>query len=107
MITIIIAIVIIYMDFFLVMGMGGDLSLFSGGANFHAFLFALVDNIISMGVIFIMFKVFYAKFNKQGSILRNLSASAFYMYLVHPPIVVTLSLLIASINLYASGYIRK
>ncbi|MFX0026852.1 MAG: hypothetical protein ACFE8M_10590, partial [Candidatus Hermodarchaeota archaeon] len=69
------------------------------GANLHAFLFALVDNVICMGVIFVLIKVFYAKFNKQGPILRNLSTSAYYMYLLHPLILVVLSLGFASLSL--------
>ena len=72
---------------------------FTGGANLHAFLMAMVDNIICMGVIFILIKVFYAKFNKQGSILRNLSTSAYHMYLIHPPVLVALSLGFASLDL--------
>ncbi|MDD1777892.1 MAG: hypothetical protein LUQ65_06945, partial [Candidatus Helarchaeota archaeon] len=74
--------------------------IFTGGTNIHAFLFALVDTVICMGMIFVLIKVFYAKFNKQGSIIRNLSASAYHMYLVHPPILIALSLGIASLALY-------
>jgi glucan biosynthesis protein C len=100
LITILISIVLIYLDFFLALGLDADLNVFSGGANVHAFLFALVDNIICMGVIFVLIKVFYAKFNKQGHILRNLSTSAYHMYLVHPPVLVTISLVFASLVLY-------
>ena len=98
--TIIISLIVIYIDFFLALIQGVDLVDFSGGANFHAFLFALVDNIISMGVIFVLIKVFYAKFNKQGPILRNLSTSAYHMYLIHPIILVAISLGFASLNLH-------
>ena len=98
--TIIISLIVIYIDFFLALIQGVDLVDFSGGANFHAFLFALVDNIISMGVIFVLIKVFYVKFNKQGPILRNLSTSAYHMYLIHPIILVAISLGFASLNLH-------
>ncbi|MFX0087660.1 MAG: acyltransferase family protein [Candidatus Hodarchaeota archaeon] len=100
LITLITSIVLIYLDFFIVLVMEGDLIVFSGGANLHAFLFALVDSIICMGVIFVLIKVFYAKFNKQGTILRNLSASAYHMYLVHPPVLVFISLGFSSLHLY-------
>ena len=99
LITIIIAAVLIYLDFFLVLGVDADLVVFSGGFNIHALLFALVDNVICMGVIFVLIKVFYAKFNKQGPLLRNLSASAYHMYLIHPIILVSLSLGIATLAL--------
>jgi glucan biosynthesis protein C len=99
-ITILSAIMLIYLDFIIALVMDIDLIVFSGGANVHAFLFALVDSIICMGVIFILIKVFYAKFDKQGPILQNLSASAYHMYLVHPPVLVAISLGFASLNLY-------
>jgi len=99
-ITILISLVIIYIDFFIAIAMDVDFIDFTGGANFHAFLFALVDNIICMGVIFVLIKVFYAKFNKQGPILRNLSTSAYHMYLLHPLILVAVSLGFASLGLY-------
>ncbi|MFX0015625.1 MAG: acyltransferase family protein [Promethearchaeota archaeon] len=100
LITLITSIVIIYLDFFIVLIMDGDFSEFSGGANLHAFLFALVDSIMCMGVIFVLIKVFYVKFNKQGLILQNLSASAYHMYLVHPPVLVFISLGLSLLDLF-------
>jgi glucan biosynthesis protein C len=97
--TIVVTALLIYLDFFLVLGVDADLVVFSGGLNIHALLFALVDNVICMGVVFVLIKVFYAKFNKQGSLLQNISASAYHMYLVHPLILVSLSIGIASLDL--------
>ncbi|MFW9970728.1 MAG: acyltransferase family protein [Candidatus Odinarchaeota archaeon] len=99
LITIIISLVIIYIDFIIAIAMDIDLIDFTGGANLHAFIFALVDNVICMGVIFVLIKVFYAKFNKQGSLLLNLSTSAYHMYLLHPLILVAVSLIFAFIPL--------
>jgi glucan biosynthesis protein C len=100
LITIIISLVVIYIDFFIALAMDVDFVDFTGGANLHAFLFALVDNVICMGVIFVLIKGFYVKFNKQKPILQNLSASAYHMYLLHPLILVIISLGFASLNLY-------
>jgi len=100
LITIIISLLIIYIDFFIAITKDVDFIDFTGGANFHAFLFALVDNVICLGVIFVLIKVFYAKFNKQGPILQNLSISAYHMYLLHPLILVVVSLGFASLDLY-------
>ena len=100
LITIIISLLIIYIDFFIAITKDVDFIDFTGGANFHAFLFALVDNVICLGVIFVLIKVFYAKFNKQGPILRNFSINAYHMYLLHPLILVAVSLGFASLDLY-------
>jgi len=99
LVTIVVVLVIIYIDFFIAIAMDVDFIDFSGGVNFHAFLFAMVDNVICMGVIFILIKLFYAKFNKQGPILRNLSTSAYHMYLIHPIVLLCVSLGLISLNI--------
>ncbi len=98
-IIILITMVVMSLDLFSVLGGGSDMVIFTGGLNYHAFLFAVIDNLICMGMIFILIKVFYVKFNTQGRILQNLSASAFHMYILHPPVVVFLSITIASLVL--------
>ena len=97
--TIAVSAALIYLDFFLVLGVDADLVVFSGGLNVHALLFAIGDNVICMGVIFVLIKGFYARFNMQGNLLRNISTSAYHMYLVHPPILVALSIGIAALDL--------
>ncbi|MFW9826176.1 MAG: acyltransferase family protein [Candidatus Thorarchaeota archaeon] len=83
----------------LVVGLDADLSVFMGGFNLHALFFAIVESVISMGMIFVLIKIFYAKFNKQGKILKNLSSSAFFIYLIHPPVLVLISLGFANLPL--------
>ena len=100
LITIIISLVVIYTDFIIAMVMGVDFVNFTGGLNIHSFIMAIVDNIICIGVIFILIKIFYAKFNKQGTILRNLSISAYHMYLVHPLILIGVSLGFSNLTLH-------
>ncbi|OLS13757.1 MAG: hypothetical protein RBG13Loki_2614 [Promethearchaeota archaeon CR_4] len=98
-ITILSVVVLVFLDLLFVVGTYGNLNDFSGGANFHAFLFAVVDNVICIGMIFVMVKVFYAKFNTQEPILRNLSASAYHMYLLHPPVALSIALVLSSLAL--------
>ncbi|NVM18155.1 MAG: acyltransferase [Candidatus Lokiarchaeota archaeon] len=88
----------LYVVFFV--GFDSDLSVFLGGPNLSALAFAMAENIISMGMIFVLLKIFYAKFNDQGSILKNLSSSAFYMYLIHPIVLVPVSLGFAYVPLF-------
>lgn len=97
--TIITAYILLSMYYFLILGTETDFAVLMGGASLPAFLFALTENIICMGMIFVVIKVFYAKFNKQGPILRNLSNSAFPMYLIHPPILVGIAVGFISIGL--------
>ncbi|KKK42920.1 MAG: glucans biosynthesis protein [Candidatus Lokiarchaeum sp. GC14_75] len=98
-ITIFATVILFFTYFFVFVGVDSDYSLFLGGPNLNAFIFALVDNIASMGMIFVLIKIFYVKFNKQGKILQNLADSSFHIYLIHPFIVIPLSLGIAFIPL--------
>ena len=95
-ITIFAAFILINLYFFIFLGFDTDFSVLAGGFTLPALLFAIVDNVICMGMIFVLLKIFYAKFNDQGKILQNLSSSAFYMYLIHPIVLVLVSLIFAS-----------
>jgi len=98
-ITIFVVVMLFFTYFFVFVGADSDYRVFLGGPNLEALIFALVDNIICMGMIFVLIKIFYAKFNKQGKILKNLSDSSYNMYLIHPFVVISISLTIASIPL--------
>ena len=93
------AFVLLSLYWFLFVGMDADLNVVLGGLTLTAFLFAVVDNIIAMGMIFILIPIFYAKYKHQGTLLQNLSSSAFHMYLIHPPILVLVALGFVSIPL--------
>jgi fucose 4-O-acetylase-like acetyltransferase len=95
--TIFIVVILFFTYFFVTGGAESDFSTYFGGFHLNAFIFALVDNIACMGIIFVLIKIFYAKFNKQGKFLKNLGDSSFYMYLIHPFIAIPLSLGIAFI----------
>ena len=99
-ITILAAFVLLYLYVFLFLGFDSDLSVFLGGPTLHALLFAVAENVVGMGMIFVLLKIFYAKFNDQGKILQKLTSSAFYMYLIHPLVLVPVSLGFAFIPLF-------
>jgi hypothetical protein len=92
-------VVLFFLYFFLFVGIEADLGVFLGGLSLASLIFSLVDNVICMGMIFVLIPIFYSKFNKQGTLMKKLSDSAFPMYLVHPPIVVAVALLFAPIPL--------
>jgi len=98
-ITIFVTVMLFFTYFFVFVGVDSDFSDFFGGPHLNALIFALVDNIACMGMIFLLVKIFYAKFNKQGKILQNLADSSFHMYLIHPFVVIPVSLGIAFIPL--------
>ena len=98
-ITIAAAFVLVYLYGFLFMGLDADFSVFMGGPSIAALLWAMAESIICVGMIFVLIPVFYAKFNHQGILLKNLSSSAYQMYLIHAPILVLVALAFASLPL--------
>jgi len=99
-ITILAVFILLYLYVFIFLGIDSDFSVFTGGFTWPALVFAMVESVIVMGMIFVLLKIFYAKFNDQGKILQNLSNSAFYMYLIHPIVLVPVSLGFASLPLF-------
>ena len=98
-ITIAVTFVLFYLYAFLFVGMDADFSVFMGGSSVAALAWVLAESVICVGMIFVLIPVFYAKFNHQGKLLHNLSSSAYQMYLIHPPILVLVSLAFASVLL--------
>ena len=98
-ITILVAFILLNLYVVIFLGFDSDLSIFLGGPTWGALVFTVVENVIAMGMIFVLLKVFYAKFNDQGKILQNLASSAFYMYLIHPIVLVSVSLVFAYLPL--------
>ena len=97
--TMVAAFVLFYLYAFLFVGMDADFSVFMGGPYIAALFWVLAESIICVGMIFVLIPIFHARFNHQGTLLRNLSSSAYHMYLIHPPILVLLGLAFASIPL--------
>ena len=99
-VTTIFAVVMLFFTYFFVfVGVDSEYSLFFGGPNLEALVFALVDNIICMAMIFVLIKIFYAKLNTRGKVLKNLADSSYLVYLIHPFVVIPVSLGIASVSL--------
>jgi hypothetical protein len=92
-------VVLFYLYGFLFLGMDADLSVMLGGFTVHALVFAVVDNVICMCMIFVLIPLFRNRYNNQGPLVRNLSASAFHIYLLHPLVLVPVSLGFASMPL--------
>jgi hypothetical protein len=94
------AVVMLYFTYFFVfVGVDADYTLFFGGPNQEALVFALVDNIICMGMIFVLIKLFYAKFNTGGNVQKILADNSYLVYLIHPFIVIPISLALAPVFL--------
>jgi hypothetical protein len=93
-ITIFVAMTIFIFYVFLTLGIAGEqaFSELQGGFTVASFVYSVVDNIICVGMIFVLIPIFRIKFNNQSNLTRKLSTNAYHMYLVHAPVLVIVSL---------------
>jgi len=98
-VTMVIVFVLVYLYGFIFVGMDADFTVFMGGSSMAALVWALAESIICMGMIFVLVPVFYAKYNHQGTLMKNLSSSAYDIYIIHAPVLVLISLTFASTHL--------
>jgi hypothetical protein len=98
-ITMAVVFVLVYTYAMIFLGFDADFSVFMGGSSLAALLWAVAESVVCVGMIFVLIPIFYAKYNHQGTLMHNLSDSAFDMYLIHPPILVIVGLAFASIAL--------
>lgn len=73
---------------------------FSGGVHWQAFVYALWESIMAVGLGLGLLVVFRRYFNRQGRLGKFLSAQAYTVYIVHALVIVILALLLRDLHLY-------
>jgi hypothetical protein len=99
-ITIAAAFVGIFLYFIFGVGLDSDMTVFMGGLNPHALVFAIAENVVAMGMIFVLIPIVKLRYDNQGPLLQTLSVNSYNIYLIHAPILVLISLLFASVQLF-------
>lgn len=82
-------------------GLHGDLASYSGGLNWVSAGKCLWDALVCVGMTMLLLVLYRRHFNAQGPVARWLSANAFGVYLIHPPILIGSALLLHSVALNA------
>lgn len=72
-------------------GVGVD---FSGGLSGPAIIYAIQEPFVAWGIILALLWLFRLKFNSPSSIGHALAKGAYTIYIIHPPILVGISLLL-------------
>ncbi|MFM1654176.1 acyltransferase family protein [Brevibacillus sp. B_LB10_24] len=70
----------------------------NGGVNLTAFIYALWEPFIAFGIIMGLLVWFRERFNRASRLSQWLSDHAFTVYIIHPPIVVGISLLMKEVE---------
>lgn len=66
---------------------------FMGGLSWQNFAYAMWEQLVGIGMIVGLLGIFKSRFNEQGSLAKKLSASAYGVYVFHPPLIVLISAL--------------
>jgi fucose 4-O-acetylase-like acetyltransferase len=78
----------------------GDTSPFMGGFHWQCLGYAVWEQFTGVAMIIALLYLFRKYFNRQGSLSKAASASAYTAYIIHAPVLVFVAIVIRNINLY-------
>ena len=76
----------------------GDTEPFMGGLGWRNLAYAIWEQLVGIGMIVALFGIFKGWFNTQGAFAKKLSASAYGVYVFHPPLITLISILFLGFN---------
>lgn len=77
----------------------GQLS-FEGGANLQAFIYAMWEPFVAIGICLMLLIRFKERYNKANALSLTMSNTAYTVYIIHPPIIVGISLMLQGVPLH-------
>ena len=80
--------------------MSGDISAFAGGLHWQCFALATWEQFTGVAMIIALLFVSRKQLNRQGSLSRAMSASAYTAYIIHAPVIILVAIAIRNISLY-------
>jgi glucan biosynthesis protein C len=80
-------------------GMRGDADAFKGGLHWQAFVYALWEPVVCVGICMRLLVAFRQHVAEQGSLARRMARSAYTAYIIHPFFVVCATALLARLPL--------
>jgi surface polysaccharide O-acyltransferase-like enzyme len=86
---------ILLLPVFVVFGgaISGNIEPFQGGFYWQAAVYSLWEPFVAFGIILFLFSWFRRHLDRAGTLLRALSESSYTAYIIHPPVIVGISLL--------------
>lgn len=98
--SLIAAAMIVILPVFVVLGgaLSGDVSRFQGGLSWQAVTYALWEPFVAFGIILFLLTWFRRHLDRAGTLLRALSESSYTAYIIHPPVIVGISMLVKDVT---------
>jgi glucan biosynthesis protein C len=84
----------------MIMSGRGNIAPFFGGIHWQSLVAALWEQFFCMGIIICLLVWFRKRFNRQGSLAKAMSASAYTVFIIHSPVLIFLGLALRGVGLY-------
>jgi peptidoglycan/LPS O-acetylase OafA/YrhL len=81
-------------------GAGTQIGYSLGGLHWQAFVYALWESFMVMGVSIGLLAIFRTRWNHQGRLAKGLAANAYTVYLIHPLVIVSFAYAFQAVALY-------
>jgi len=78
-----------------------DVSVFQRGLTWQQLVYSTWDSLFCMGMSIGLITLFRKKFNDQGEFTKKVSGDMYTVYLIHAPVLISVSLLFAGILIFA------
>lgn len=78
----------------------GGFDLYKGGLKWQSAAYALWESFVAVSMSVGLIGIFREKCNKQSKLVKVLSDSSFGVYMFHAPIIISVSLILANLQLY-------
>ncbi|MHC4190985.1 MAG: acyltransferase family protein [Planctomycetota bacterium] len=78
----------------------GDVSSFAGDFHWQCLAYSVWEQFIGVAMVIGLSVLFRKRLNRQGKLVKKMSASSYTAYIVHAPVLVLLALAIRNITLY-------
>lgn len=81
-------------------GAGTQIGYSLGGLHWQAFVYALWESFMAVGVCIGLLVLFRQRWNRQGRLAKGLAANAYTVYLIHPLVIVSFAYAFQAVALY-------
>ena len=71
-----------------------------GGPTWQSLSYAIWEQVAGIALMIGLIGIFRRNLNHQGHLAKSLSRSAYTVYIIHPPVIVGLALIIRHIEIY-------
>jgi glucan biosynthesis protein C len=81
-------------------GAGTQIGYSLGGLHWQAFVYALWESFMVVGICIGLLVLFRTRWNRQGRLAKGLAANAYTVYLIHPLVIVSFAYAFQAVALY-------